>query len=140
MLYNKVVDSGARQTFKTGSRRDTNIGKGRYDLLPMLALDRLARHYENGAVKYGDRNWELGQPLGRYMDSALRHLSKWMRGSNDEDHLAAAAWNIFSIIHTEEKILDGTLEATLLEGLPKELLERYKQSLPKAIKKRTKKV
>ena len=134
-MYNKIVDSGKKETFKTGYQRDSRIGKGRYDLLPMSALDRLARHYENGATKYGDRNWELGAPLSRHVDSALRHVSKWMRGFNDEDHLAAAAWNIFAILYTEEKILDGSLDGALLKGLPSELLKRYKQSLPKTNKK-----
>lgn len=137
-MYNRINDSGKVEKFKTGYQRDSRIGKGRYDLLPMSALDRLARHYENGATKYGERNWELGAPLARFVDSALRHVSKWMRGSNDEDHLAAAAWNIFSILHLEEKILDGTHSRELLKGLPPELLKRYEQSLPKTIKKATK--
>jgi hypothetical protein len=126
-MYDKVMDSGKREAFNTGSVRDTRIGKGRYDLLPFSALDRLARHYENGAVKYGDRNWELGQPLGRYIDSALRHLSKWMRGMSDEDHLAAAAWNILGCIHTEEQIQSGKLDKELLSGLPKEVILQFSQ-------------
>ena len=36
------------------------MGKGRCDLLPPNALLRLARHFENGSKKYGDRNWEKG--------------------------------------------------------------------------------
>ncbi|HUS51203.1 MAG TPA: dATP/dGTP diphosphohydrolase domain-containing protein, partial [Candidatus Paceibacterota bacterium] len=73
MEFKEVKDSGKRQDFDTGSRRDTRDGKGRYDLLPVRAIKRLAKHYENGAKKYGDRNWEKGQPLSRYLDSALRH-------------------------------------------------------------------
>ena len=71
--HRPIKDSGVRQDFETGSRRDTRDGKGRYDLLPMRAIQRLARHFEGGAKKYGDRNWEKGQPISRYLDSALRH-------------------------------------------------------------------
>lgn len=50
--YSEVKDSGKRQEFGTGSRRDTRDGKGRYDLIPPYFLKRLAVHLENGAVKY----------------------------------------------------------------------------------------
>ena len=55
-----------------------------------------------GAGKYAPRNWEKGIPWSRCLDSALRHLNKFQRGMTDEDHLAAAAWNIFAIIHYQE--------------------------------------
>jgi len=111
--FDEVKDSGKRQEFKTGSVRDTNIGKGRYDLISPLMLQRLAKHFENGAVKYGDRNWEKGQPLSRYFDSAVRHLYKHLEGQRDEDHLAAAIWNVGAMIHTEELIERGLLPKEL---------------------------
>lgn len=111
--YNSVKDSGERQDFGTGSVRDTRAGKGRYDLLPCYAIKRIAQHYENGAKKYGDRNWEKGQPLTRYLDSALRHLFQVLEGKTDEDHAAAAAWNILSFIQTKKWIDDGALPKVL---------------------------
>jgi len=122
MKYNKVADSGKRENFDTGSRRDTREGKGRYDLISPIVIERDTQHLENGAVKYGDRNWEKGQPLSRYFDSAIRHMYKYLAGLKDEDHLAAARWNIACIIHTEEMIHRGLL--------PKEL-----NDLPNYIKK-----
>lgn len=112
-MWNEVKDSGVREEFSTGSKRDTANGKGRYDLIPFFALHRLAVHYENGAKKYGDHNWRKGQPLSRYVSSALRHITKWAMGFRDEDHLSAAAWNIFSIIETEEMIARGRLPQEL---------------------------
>lgn len=113
MKFNEVKDSGERQEFATGSKRDTNKGKGRFDLLPSYAIKRLAQHYENGADKYGDRNWELGQPLGRYLDSAIRHAFAFLGGSREEDHLAAVAWNVLAYIETEHRIELGILPAEL---------------------------
>ena len=115
MSYTEVKDSGARQDFETGSVRDTNEGKGRFDLLSPVALTRLAQHTQNGADKYGDRNWEKGQPVTRFYDSALRHLFKYGEGHRDEDHLAAALWNIMGIIHTEEMVRRNRLPATLID-------------------------
>lgn len=102
--WDSVKDSGVREEFKTGSKRDTSIGKGRYDLLPFYAIHRLSRVYENGAVKYGENNWRLGQPCSRYLNSALRHIMKAGAGWKDEDHLAQAMWNIAAIIETQKMI------------------------------------
>lgn len=98
-----IKDSGNRREFETGSVRDMQEGKGRCDLLPAAALLRLAIHYEEGAKKYGDRNWEKGQPLSVMIDSGMRHLLKYLDGQKDEDHLTAAAWNILGAMWMEEK-------------------------------------
>jgi hypothetical protein len=111
--FTGVKDSGKRQDFDTGSKRDTQDGKPRYDLIPIHPMHRLAMHYANGAVKYGDRNWEKGQPMSRYFASAERHLAAAKAGKTDEDHLAAVAWNIFGIIATEKWIEDGRLPRDL---------------------------
>ena len=54
----KIKDSGERREFSTGAVRDMAEGKGRCDLLPACAILRIARHFEAGAKKYDDRNWE----------------------------------------------------------------------------------
>ena len=99
-----IKDSGNRTEFETGAVRDMAEGKGRCDLLPPLALLRLARHFEAGAEKYGDRNWEKGIPLHSFIDSAIRHVLRYMAGHDDEDHLCAAAWNLMCAMETEEKM------------------------------------
>lgn len=111
--FDKVKDSGQRQEFKTGSVRDIRDGKGRFDLITPIGLKRLAKHYENGAKKYGDRNWEKGQPLSRYLDSLIRHAYCLLEGKRDEDHAAAIAWNAMAYIHTEEMIERGLLPKEL---------------------------
>jgi hypothetical protein len=82
-----VKDSGDKREFSTGSVRDRKReGKGRYDLIPTYPLFRLARRYEEGC-RYGERNWELGQPLmASYIDSGFRHLSQFIAGDQSEDH------------------------------------------------------
>lgn len=89
--------------FDSGAIREDKTGKGRMDLLPMCALIRLSKHYESGSVEHGERNWEKGIPIHSFIDSALRHIAKYVDGMNDEDHLCAAAWNILSAMWTEEK-------------------------------------
>lgn len=116
--FTSVTDSGKREDFATGSVRDSRDGKGRYDLIAPRALRRLARHYENGARKYTDRNWEKGQPLARFLDSALRHLNCVLEGKTDEDHLAAVAWNVFAIMEFQERIAAGQADPKL-DDLPR---------------------
>lgn len=107
--YDAVKDSGERREFSTGSVRDVRTGKGRFDLIPPYPLRRLAKHYENGARKYGDRNWEKGQPVSSYIDSMLRHGQDYLSGDRSEDHLAAVVWNAFAAMFTEEMIRHGKL-------------------------------
>ena len=102
-LIQTINDSGDRTEFSTGAVRDMHSGKGRCDLLPMCVLLRLAKHYELGALKYTDRNWEKGIPTHSFADSALRHMFKYLDGQNDEDHLIAAIWNLCGLAWTEEK-------------------------------------
>jgi hypothetical protein len=108
--YKSVKDSGKREEFNSGSKRDSRLGKGRFDLLPGRAMKRLAKHFENGAVKYGDNNWQKGQPISRYMDSAMRHIFCYLMGMDDEDHLVAGAWNLMCACETEERCLEGSLD------------------------------
>jgi len=94
--------SDSKTVFNTGAHRDTNQGKPRYDLIPVAALKRLALKYQQGAEAYGERNWEKGMPQSRLYESLLRHIFDYRAGDRTEDHLAAAAWNIFALLHFEE--------------------------------------
>jgi len=109
--------SGTKQEFASGATRDTATGKGKYVLVPPIALKRLAGVYERGAANHGDRNWEKGFPLSRGLDSAIRHIFQYIEGMRDEDHLAQAAWNLFAIMHFEEMIERGRLPGEL-DDLP----------------------
>jgi len=60
-----------------------------------------ALQMEDGANKYAARNWEHGIPTSRYIDSAVRHLLKYIQYKNsngklwnDEPHDRAFVWNI----------------------------------------------
>ena len=88
--------------FETGAVRDTG-GKGRMDLLPMCALLRVSKHMEDALTHYPERNWEKGLPMHSMLDSALRHLVKYMDGQRDEDHLCSAATNLLMALWMEEK-------------------------------------
>lgn len=118
LLYqDDCKDSGERQEFGTGAVRDTQKGKGRFDLISPIGERRLARRYEQGAEKYGDNNWQKGIPISRCLDSAKRHINQFLAGDKTEDHLGAAAWNIFTAMHMEERNPDMRDVASRQEGV-----------------------
>lgn len=112
-------DSGAREKMPTGSQRDSRAGKGRYDLMfrAGAALQELADLFEAGALKYEERNWEKGQPLSRYADSALRHIARWMAGDKSENHLIQACWNLLAAAETRARVRAGALPPELEDVL-----------------------
>ncbi len=80
------------------------------DMFPNAAtmLLEVAKHFEEGARKYGENNWQKGIPVNCYIDSAVRHYIKWRRGDTDEPHDRAFVWNLMCCIwevdyHTEGK-------------------------------------
>lgn len=108
-----LPDSGVRESFSTGSVRDSREKKGRFDLIPPRAQKRLALMYEMGAVKYGEGNFLLGQNFSRMLDSALRHLNQFKEGDQSQDHLASSVFNIMGIMEFQERISEGTLPESL---------------------------
>lgn len=100
-------DSGKRQDYASGMRRDSQEGKPDYTLIYEPMLTRWAALMTRGAEKYGRRNWELAasdEELERFKASAYRHFVQWLRGDEDEDHGAAVYFNIAAAEMVKEKL------------------------------------
>jgi hypothetical protein len=73
-----------------------DVGKLRYDLLPVEVTEGVVEVLTFGAQKYDDNNWAKVDKLGdRYYAAAQRHLAAWRKGEKiDEEsgsnHLAHA--------------------------------------------------
>ena len=67
---------------------------------PYTNMLEVAKHFEAGAQKYGEWNWQKGIPIKCYIDSAVRHYLKYLRGDTDEPHDRAFVWNIMCCIWT----------------------------------------
>jgi hypothetical protein len=72
-----------------------------FDTLEEMVLE-VSKHFEEGAKKYGENNWQKGIPLHSYFDSAIRHLLKYWNNQTDERHDRAFCWNIICAIWTFE--------------------------------------
>lgn len=96
------IREDSSRIFATGARRNSSEGKGRYDLLPVEAIQALAKRFEYGARLHGANNWRFGIPNSSLYDSALRHLFQALDRQSDEDHLAACLWNVSVLIYNRE--------------------------------------
>ena len=65
---------------------------------PQTMFLEVSKHFEEGAKKYGENNWQKGIPVHCYIDSAVRHYLKHLRGDQDEPHDRAFVWNIMCCI------------------------------------------
>lgn len=102
-----VKDSGVREEYTSGMKRDTTKGKPMYSLIDRTFLYRLAMHMTRGAEKYGIDNWRLAnsqEELDRFKDSALRHMMQWLNGDTDEDHMSAVAFNLAAAEYVKSRM------------------------------------
>tara|TARA_Y100000310_G_C20684155_1_gene817907 strand:+ start:1919 stop:2794 length:876 start_codon:yes stop_codon:yes gene_type:complete len=123
--------------FDSGAKRDNPEGKGAYELISPLALRRLALVYERGATQKGARNWEAGFPMSRGMQSAIRHIFQYLGGIRDEDHIAQACWNLFTVIHFEEMVEKGLLPEKLNDLPNYQTKEEFDKKMAEMIKETT---
>ena len=105
--------SGKIRTFPTGSTRDSAEGKPPMELLPLDLLIRVAILYGKGAEIYGSHNWRKGQTQSAVLGSLMRHLTAYIMGKKDEDHLAAVIWNALSLMNVDEYHSDNKEVADL---------------------------
>lgn len=114
--YNKVlgaldldeaVEGKHNRVYPTGAQRDSDDGKPKLTYIPWDLMDRVAFHYEKGALKYGDDNWRLGMPSVEVLDSLMRHVRKYFMAMDDEDHLSAIIFNAFCLIYNEDSFADN---------------------------------
>lgn len=97
--------------FKTGAIRDSQEGKEDYiETISWTAMKRYADFMTSKKSKYGEGNFKKGIPIDSYEKSLVRHIQKYLankyEGGNlekEEDHLCAMLFNVFGIIHEEEK-------------------------------------
>ena len=92
----------SRREFTTGAVRSGDAESVRYDLISPIGLEAVARTCAEGAAKYGDFNWERGMPVHDLINHGLRHIYRYLSGDRSEEHLAHAAWNLLSAIHSDE--------------------------------------
>lgn len=90
-----------RTVSSTGGQK--GVKPERYDLIPIEALDIMARLYGFGAQKYAAHNWRKGYEWSKSFASLMRHATRFWAGEDiDEEtglpHLAGAAFHCFTLM------------------------------------------
>lgn len=87
--------------------RKDDVGKLRFDLLPVEPMRKLVEVYGIGAHKYGDHNWRKGLMWSRVFAAMMRHAWSWWNGEqrdpvDGQHHLASVAWCALTLMEYEE--------------------------------------
>lgn len=105
LFNNDYCLSNINAYINTGDTRFITEAIKRFSLVRypniFTAILEVAKHYEDGCNKYGERNWQKGIPLHCYIDSGVRHYLKWLRGDIDEAHDRAFIWNMLGAMWTQ---------------------------------------
>ena len=81
---------------------DDEASDARFDLLPPIALRRIAVAAGRAAQRLGERRLDRGRPASALINRSLRHLNLWLAGDDSEDHLAEAAWSLAVLMQLEQ--------------------------------------
>lgn len=90
-----------------GAKHDA--GKPRWDLLPVVALDDVAKVLTFGAAKYQPDGWRFVDGWrARYCAALLRHVAAWMRHERIDPesglpHLAHAACCVLFLLELDQE-------------------------------------
>lgn len=109
------TESGEKREFNTGAKKQPATGKGTPVLFPGDAYLEVCKHFEDGAIHYGGRNWEKGIPLSELINSLERHIAQEKMGLTEESHDRALAWNAIVYLATKLRIEAGILPAELAD-------------------------
>ncbi len=98
--------------FESGAIRDQDNSKEDYiETISWTAFKRYSKYMTGKKQKYGSGNFKKGIPIESYEQSLTRHVQKYFENKyedglveRDEDHLCAMVFNIFGILHEEERI------------------------------------
>ena len=86
-----------------GGKKNDSEKLVRPELLPVEALEEIAKVLAFGARKYEANNWRKGFKWMRTFGALLRHLYAWARGEDNDpetglSHLAHAGCNVLFLL------------------------------------------
>lgn len=100
-------------TYASGARRSIKV-KARYDLVPPLALRRLALRYGLGASAYGEFNWQKGMPLSDTLNHVIAHLENFKQRVQDvQDAHRGDESAVLTALHLDDLQSDDDLAAAM---------------------------
>ena len=101
-IFPPAQDGEVRVTSTTGGEKGSK--PARYDLLPAVPLEMLARLYGKGAEKYAAHNWARGYDWSLSFAALQRHAWAFWSGEDTDPemglpHMTAVAFHAFALVH-----------------------------------------
>ena len=101
------------RTFKSGAIRDDDHTKPDYiETVSWTAFRKFGEYMTSKKSKYGAGNFKKGINIESYEQSMVRHLQKYLENKYEggidepnEDHLSALVFNVFGILHEQERLI-----------------------------------
>lgn len=99
------------RSFKSGAIRDDDNTKPDFiETVSWTAFRKFGEYMTSKKTRYGQGNFKKGIPIESYEQSLVRHLQKYLENKYEggtqelnEDHLSAMIFNIFGILHEQER-------------------------------------
>lgn len=104
---NEVFCDGTINYEETRATSSSGAEKGvkpeTFSLIPVEALEQVARHYGVGAKKYAPHNWRAGYEWSKSYDALQRHANAFWRGEDTDQetgspHMAAVAFHALTLL------------------------------------------
>jgi len=101
----EIDTAEVRKVSATGGEKGSK--PQRYDLIPILPMDKLAELYSRGAEKYAAHNWRRGYDWSLSYAAAMRHLTRFWDGEDFDPemglpHPIAAVFHCFALVQFME--------------------------------------
>jgi len=89
------------------TKNDITDDKNMLQLMPPLAIERIAEIFTYGSKKYSEWNWAKGLEYSRLYGALQRHMTAWYKGENidletGKSHLAHAGCCLMMLLELEE--------------------------------------
>lgn len=103
-IFLKHIDPQPEETRSTSdSGAEKGVKPETFSLIPVQALEQVARHYGVGAKKYAPHNWRAGYEWSKSYDALQRHANAFWRGEDTDQetgspHMAAVAFHALTLL------------------------------------------
>src|SRR5690606_7616827 len=102
-MNSPLYDETKETRTKSATGGEKGVKKERFDLIPVEALQEVARVYGFGAQKYAAHNWRKGYEWSKSYAAMMRHANQFWQGEDvDEEtgcsHLASVIFHAMALI------------------------------------------
>jgi len=102
-MNSPLYDETKETRTKSATGGEKGVKKERFDLIPVEALQEVARVYGFGAEKYAAHNWRRGYEWSKSYAAMMRHANQFWQGEDKDEetgcsHLASVIFHAMALM------------------------------------------